>query len=51
MKKMIVFVLGMFLLVGCDRFWVPFDQMTSEESKIYDSLLNVRSKNFNRAMR
>lgn len=36
---------------GCDRFRVPFDQMTSEESKIYDSLLNVRSKNFNRAMR
>lgn len=36
---------------GCDVQYIKFDQMTSEESKIYDSLLNVRSKNFNRAMR
>lgn len=36
---------------GCDRMTIPFDQMTTEESKIYDSLLNVRSKNFNRAIR
>lgn len=37
--------------VSCDDRYIKFDQMTSEESKIYDSLLNVRSKNFNRAMR
>lgn len=36
---------------GCDVQYVKFDQMTTEESKIYDSLLNVRSKNFNRAIR
>ena len=36
---------------GCRRMSIAFDQMTTEESKIYDSLLNVRSKNFNRAIR
>lgn len=37
-----------------DDGWKPYriklDQMTSEESKIFDSLLNIRSKNFNRAI-
>lgn len=36
---------------GCPRMVIAFDQMTSEESKVYDSLLNVRSKNFNRTIR
>ena len=36
---------------GCDVQYVKFDQMTTEESKIYDSLLNVRTKNFNSAIR
>jgi DNA replication initiation complex subunit (GINS family) len=41
-------------IIGVDGFqphYIKFDQMTPEESKIYDSLLNVRSKNFNRAIR
>lgn len=69
MKKMIVFILGMFLLAGCGEkkyslgyggTFIPdsnkvkyteYVQKTTEESKIYDSLLNVRTKNFNRAIR
>lgn len=30
---------------------IKFDQMTTEETKIFDSLLNVRSKNLNIAIR
>ncbi len=33
-----------------NSYCIKHDQMTPEESKIYDSLLNVRSKNFNRAI-
>lgn len=36
---------------GWNQQYVKFDQMTTEESKIYDSLLNVRTKNFNSAIR
>lgn len=31
--------------------YIKFDQMTPEETKIYDSLLNNYNKNFNRAIR
>lgn len=35
---------------GWKPHYIKLDQMTPEESKIYDSLLNIRSKNFNRAI-
>ncbi|HQJ57267.1 MAG TPA: hypothetical protein PLH46_06465 [Caldisericia bacterium] len=35
---------------GFNRRYIDLEEMTSEESKIFDSLLNIRSKNFNRAI-